>query len=632
MNLFRRPKLGLRRRYREYALQWKDYRRGETVETFFDIHNSEELDPILAVNGVEPLRCDPDSVGDVSTAIRFVLGLLSTTPRLRRRFRTAVSAGPDGAFARWLGDKGASRFGLTAAARTHVAAAFATFPGEKGKRIFEVRLDLRTAFPFGLTSLGRGDLLDWMLRHGRRDLGFTAEEALWFLFEHDEAPDRGLAATYLVRPDWQERYPHALTRFGWKSFKAFLRTEYGLRGRWFDRARCPSVFDPEEERILLGHAEPGRARPAAPRRPGVNVFGHFRYQSGLQEMAAGVVTALDRAGARTSRRDLPVLFPSDWTDRERYQGVELFDTSVWVSAVNTFPDKFLPIAGLRCRPGVYRIAFWYWELEEIPAEWVPKLGWADEVWAPTRFVADAFRKVVKVPVVAMLPGVELPRFDQLPKTHFGLRDDRFAFLFAFDMHSTAARKNPLGVVEAFRRAFRPGEPVDLVIKVSRGRSFPEDLAALQAAASTVGATVIDRVMPRAEVLGLMHAADAYVSLHRSEGLGLGMMESMLMGKPVIGTAYSGNLDVMTDANSYLVRAGRVPVTDQTHAYPMGCVWGDPDLDHAAEQMRRVFDRRDESRAVGARAKQELEVLLSLESYGRRIAGRLAELGRFQFRK
>jgi glycosyltransferase involved in cell wall biosynthesis len=138
-------------------------------------------------------------------------------------------------------------------------------------------------------------------------------------------------------------------------------------------------------------------------------------------------------------------------------------------------------------------------------------------------------------------------------------------------------------------------------------------------------TVIDRVMPRAEVLGLFHAADCFVSLHRSEGLGLGLIESMLMGKPVIGTGYSGNLDFMTESNSYLVRAGRAAVADQTYAYPSGCVWADPDVDHAAELMRRVFERREESLAVGARAKRDLESTLSMDAYGRRVAARLAEI-------
>ncbi len=610
--------LAPRRAYREYARRWKDRIRGETVETYFDIHNLEELNSVLVACGVEPLQFDPATVTDTASAIRFLLCLLSTIPKIRRRFPTALSTGPEGEFARWIADSGMSQLGPNSQSLTQIAAAFASYPGEKGKRIFEVRRDLRSAFPFALTPLGRGEFLGWMLRHGTRDLGFTPEEALWFLFETDETPDRGLVATYQVRPDWQAKFPHALTPFGWFTFKEFLKTEYGLRGRWFKRAKLPEDFC---------------VRTNDSSRPGVNVLGHFRYPSGLQEATTGLVTALGRAGVRTECRDLPVMFSSDWTDRERYRGVERFDTTITVTAANTFPDQFFPDAGLHRRSGVYRIAYWYWELEEVPAEWVPKLSWADEVWAPTRFVAEAFRKVVKAPVVEMLPGVELPRFDPLPKSHFGMRDDRFTFLFTFDMHSTAARKNPLGVVEAFRRAFRPGEPVELVIKVSRGKSFPDDLAALQAAAAEVGATIVDRVMPRGEVLGLMNAADCFVSLHRSEGLGLGLIESMLMGKPVIGTAYSGNLDFMTEANSYPVRAGRMPVTAQTYAYPMGCVWGDPHLDHAAEQMRRVFDNRAESFAIGQRAKREMEELLSMNSFGQRVVQRLKAIAcqRSQFR-
>ena len=185
----------------------------------------------------------------------------------------------------------------------------------------------------------------------------------------------------------------------------------------------------------------------------MNVVGHFRYASGLQEAAFGVVKGLRRAGFRTSLRDLPVTFPCDWRDRERYQGLEVFDTTVYVAAVNTFPAEWYPLAGLHMRPGVRRIAVWYWELEELPAAWTDKLGWADEVWAPTRFIADCFRKYVSVPVVPMLPGVELPPFPVKPRSYFGLPDDRFTFLFSFDMASVMERKNPLGLIAAFRQAF-----------------------------------------------------------------------------------------------------------------------------------------------------------------------------------
>src|SRR5690606_11813984 len=110
-------------------------------------------------------------------------------------------------------------------------------------------------------------------------------------------------------------------------------------------------------------------------------------------------------------------------DRERYLGREVFDTTLFVAAVNTFPHEWYPRAGLLIRPGVKRIAVWYWELEDLPPEWVGQLGWADEVWAPTRFIAEAFRKVVSAPIVPMLPGVELPPFEPRSRNHFNLPTD-----------------------------------------------------------------------------------------------------------------------------------------------------------------------------------------------------------------
>ncbi len=519
----------------------RDALRGETAETYFDIHDPRELNPILTAHGVAP----------------------PTTPP--------------------TGD------GLA----------------ERVRRVFELRPDLREAYPFALTPHpDRRRFLEWLLVYGAKDYGITADEALAWLFEQDALLDRGLRATYLLRPDWQEAVPHALTPAGWPVFIRFLRERHGLRGRWVGQARLTLPFT--------------EADLAA---PGVNVVGHFRYASGLQEAAFGVVKGLRRAGFRTSLRDLPVIFDCDWRDRERYQGLESFDTTVYVAAVNTFPAEWYPRAGLSMRPGVRRIAVWYWELEELPAEWVDKLGWADDVWAPTRFVADCFRKYVSVPVVPMLPGVELPAFEPRPRSYFGLPEGQFTFLFSFDMASVMERKNPLGLISAFRRAFRPTDPARLIVKVSRGERDPDALARLRAAAGD-GVTVIDAVMTREDALALLACADCYASLHRSEGFGLGLAESMLMGKPVIATAYSGNLDFTTPDVAHLVEYRRVPIAEDFPPYPKGCHWAEPSVEHAAELMRRVFDRPDEARELGARAKAHAERLLSVDAAGRRMADRL----------
>src|SRR5262249_29627249 len=123
------------------------------------------------------------------------------------------------------------------------------------------------------------------------------------------------------------------------------------------------------------------------------------------------------------------------------------------------------------------------------------------------------------------------------------------------------------------------------------------------------------------------ACDAYVSLHRSEGFGLTMAEAMALGKPVIATRYSGNLDFMTDDNSLLVDCRPVPVARSAHLYRTGCTWAEPSVEHAAQLMRRVADDPDHGRAIGERARRDVRVTLSLEAAGRRMARRLEELAR-----
>jgi glycosyltransferase involved in cell wall biosynthesis len=659
----RNPLPRLRRTAGRVRRHVHDWWRGETAGTLFDVRNLRELNEALAaVPGAAPLVLDPRQAGTgPAGAMHFTLALLATHPRLRSRFPTALSDGVEGAFHGWLTTDGVRRYRLGPAAVEHLTTAFTSNPSARARRVFECRPDLRNAFPVGLTPHPqRRDYLAWLLVWGPGEFGLTPEESLWYLFELEETPDRGLVPTYLLQPAWQEAVPHALTPFGWDELKNYLRSKYGLQGRWFEQASLTPVYRPWDDLLLLRQArpalslpaaggveaiqawaarQPGLGRPSAdwwqclradlaaglPDRPGVNVIGHFRYESGLQQAVLGVVDGLTRAGVRTIIRDLPVKFDCDWGDRHNYHGVELYDTTIYVAAVNTFPSKYMPWSGIHRRDGVRRIAVWYWELEDLPADWTAQIRWPDEVWAPTRFIADTFRKVMTVPVLPMLPGVELPAFDRKPKSHFGLPDDRFLFLFSFDMGSVMARKNPLGLIEAYRRAFRSDDRVHLAIKVSRGESDPDAFARLKAAAAGSGVTVINRVLSRSDTLALLAACDCYTSLHRSEGLGLGLAETMLMGKPVIATAYSGNMDFMTPQTGYLVDYRRVPIEDDPYElspYPKGCLWADPSIEHAVVLMRQVFDHADEARAVGARARQSLESLLSMDAYAKRMAARV----------
>ncbi|MCU0705995.1 MAG: glycosyltransferase family 4 protein [Fimbriiglobus sp.] len=475
--------------------------------------------------------------------------------------------------------------------------------GERPLRVYELVPELREALPFALTPAERQQFLGWAVMHSSGIHKVTADQTLALLAHLDRQPDRGLELAYRLNPAWQQAVPDALTGGGWRRLKRHLRAVLGIDGRWLRRAR-------------LTTASRLRGR-------GVNVIAHHDYPSGLQNVTLDLLAALRRAGYATALRDLPVTQRPDPTAPRKLDG-EVFPTSIVVSAVNTFPDEWFRTAGLWMRPGVRRVAVWYWEMEEVPAEWVPRLGWADEVWAPTRFTADAFRKAVQVPVKVVTPGFELPAFAPLPRSYFGLTEGRFTVLFTFDMRSVMVRKNPIGLVAAFRKAFPDHAEAELVVKVSNGEHSRENLGQLRAAADAAGVRLIDAFLPRAELLALMDCCDCYASLHFAEGLGLGMAEAMALSKPVVASDYSGNTDFMTADNSYPVRTRRVTIPEDYPPFRAGLIWGEPDLDHAAELLRRVRDRPDEARAKAERGRADVQKLFSPAAYADRVRAALAD--------
>jgi glycosyltransferase involved in cell wall biosynthesis len=230
--------------------------------------------------------------------------------------------------------------------------------------------------------------------------------------------------------------------------------------------------------------------------------------------------------------------------------------------------------------------------------------------------------VVKVP--PPLPAEGLKTWD-VGREHFGLKDDQKVFLFMFDVQSIVERKNPAGVIDAFKRAFPRERDARLVLKLTHGS--PAVIKGLHDHASDPRVIVIDRVFDREEVNSLLASSDCYVSLHRSEGFGLTMAEAMALGKPVIATAYSANLDFMNVGNSMLVRCRIVRLERDHPPYSRGSTWADPDVDHAAELMRAVYDDPARAREMGQRAREEVMAYLSPAAAGARISERLALIGR-----
>lgn len=620
---------------------------------------------------------DPGSITDKWTAARFCLGLLRGRKDLYARFPRALSApGEKNALLAWLqSDDGAQSTGLTPASLTHIASLFCEGDfAARARQAFMADSRIRQVLPHGLTPAGQHSLFRWFMQHAwsEAETQLRREEVLWLFMQAAENPRAELARAYMFTPDWQSQFPDALTVFGWPGFAAWFVRHCGADPRWVDVDVVPEWYDPALQ-IRLGYgaraawqsrypqalsdAEQARGLLQwlaaaddtgltfaarlwaqgldAPKlvsellKPGVNIIGHFCYPSGLRVSVESMTEALGQVGVDTSLRDLRTDAQDD-PHHVDFDGPEVHD----VTLIHTQPQPFFPEAYVRADLAersrrTYRVAYWYWEFDSIPDAWVDSAKQVDEVWTATEFIARGLRARLSVPVRTLFPGVRLTPFEVRKRSDFGLDEGCYTFLFTFHMMSVMERKNPLGLIRAFRAAFREDDKVSLVLKTSFGDRHPAELQKLRDAATGANITVIDQVFSPDEVLSLMNACDAYVSLHRSEGLGLTMAEAMLMGKPVIATNFSGNVDFMDDSNSLLVPYELVKLGKPIPPYDADLEWAEPSVDHAARHMRRVYDDQAWAREIGARAKASAEANLSLDAAGRRIKARLGEIEALQ---
>jgi glycosyltransferase involved in cell wall biosynthesis len=196
------------------------------------------------------------------------------------------------------------------------------------------------------------------------------------------------------------------------------------------------------------------------------------------------------------------------------------------------------------------------------------------------------------------------------------------FLYIFDVSSQTERKNPLAAIRAFRRAGLRHDEAVLVLKFTNPEYDRTGVRRLHEEASGLNVVLLDSYLDRPDLCALINAADCYLSPHRAEGFGLTLLEAMRLGKPVIGTGYSGNTDFMTPENSYLLDYSLVTLTRDYGPYFRGAVWAEPDVDHAARLVRQVVEHPSDAASRGLRARADVERDWNPDVTGRAVRERL----------
>ena len=502
-------------------------------------------------------------------------------------------------------------------------------------------------WPYDYGSLGDGTRLDDSLRNAFDEYAAAHGDAVpspftlegvrafdaWLAAPAPEAPrgiSRAAARVYETRTDIRGAFPDVAGA----DRQAFLEWAAGrgvgaesLLARTQGASTDPRRDGPDvggADRAAAG-ASGGSARlRGAPW--GVNIVGDFRSESASGEVSRALVSALDSAGERV----LPVLSrvaTPDTHDRA-YDAVSAPQAPYTVNLLCIDPDglpELVRQVGSDFFAGRYSIGVWFWPLETFPPDWRSRFSLLEEVWVPSEFAAQALGGQVPIPIRVMPFPISASDVEARSRPELGLPDGTL-FLTRVDYRNDPELQNPLAVVEAFRRAFADGEDARLVIDcVHSGQAEAAHAELRSAAAEDPRIHLAEHQRTGEEWLSAIELCDGYVSLHRAQAFGLDCARAMSLGRPVIATGYSGNLEFMTAGNSFLVEYERSRVGGGHDPYPADAEWADPKLEHAARLMHDVHSDPDAARERAAIGAEEIRERYSPSATAAFVARRLGSI-------
>lgn len=352
--------------------------------------------------------------------------------------------------------------------------------------------------------------------------------------------------------------------------------------------------------------------------PGINIISHFNKVIGTASVSRLIaktlfnmplpfsITPFDIGAFEEISSNEKSLFERYFVKKSLFgTNIIFFNADEMESSIETY-EPFLK--------NKYNIGVWWWEFDDH-FEFDRAFQCVDEVWVFSDFIKTAVEK--KAPSNFKIRKVTFPLVADWciennrneTREKLGIPENSFCAYFNFDYNSCFERKNPVALLEAFAKFASKKSDVMLILKTLGSKKYTENEVYLKSLIKDLGiedkVLLINKSIPRNEVMTIMSAMDVYVSLHRSEGLGMGMLEAMALGVPVVGTGYGGNMEFMTKENSILLDYKLVEVQKDFGPYKKGWLWANADIDGAADALEKMYADADFRKSLGEKGRESI---------------------------
>ncbi len=372
----------------------------------------------------------------------------------------------------------------------------------------------------------------------------------------------------------------------------------------------------------------------------INVIGYLSAGLGLGTAARATVRSLIDAGIPVSTVDVELPDNRSYLDMRwshlNAQPHELqHPINIW--HLNPLDARMVRERYPMIEQGRFNATVPFWELSRPPLDWLAALSGYDLMLAPSRFIEGVFSGDTSTSVRYYPLGMEPVAVQESGtiRQRFHIPLETFCFYTAFDLNSSIQRKNPIAAVRAFSLAFGARTDVTLVIKINGSLADPRAHELRTILERVKNVAVIEEYVSYEDTIAIVGACDAFLSLHRAEGFGFGPFEAMTLGKPVVATGWSGNMDYMDETNSLPVQYVLTPVSALIRDYSQlrfdrTAYWAEPDVHHAATLMIRLVSDREYAATIGERARQKAAERNTDFLSGKSIEVLLAAYGARQF--